>query len=156
MIWNETTYVKKHIEYKQLAASVSTTQLLARYLCVKRYPGMWYIYICCGCIGYRESCHAFAMNHLWVLNLEVVLCEITPQLGVLKRRAVLCKTTIASCVMKPCLQNVLTIMIYTCWFIHVLCFRFLWFTQTTKIFLQQQFSDLAPSRSENADHERYP
>ena len=33
-------------------------------------------------------------------------------LAVLKRRAVMHKTTIASCVVKPCVQNVLTIMIY--------------------------------------------
>ena len=27
-------------------------------------------------IGYRESCHAFAMSHLQVSNSETVLCEI--------------------------------------------------------------------------------
>ena len=42
MIWNETTHFKKHMEYEQLAASVSTTQLLARYLRVKGYPGTLY------------------------------------------------------------------------------------------------------------------
>ena len=35
------------------------------------------VYACCGCIGYRDSCHAFAMRHLRVLNLEAVLCKIT-------------------------------------------------------------------------------
>ena len=42
MIWNKTTHIKKHMEYKQLAASMSTTQLLVSYSRVKGYPGMLY------------------------------------------------------------------------------------------------------------------
>ena len=53
-------------------------------------------YTCCGRIAYRKSCHAFAINHMQVSNSEAVSRKIT----------------IASCVVKPCVQNVLIIMIY--------------------------------------------
>ena len=50
---------------------------------------------------------------------------------------------LASCILKVCAQNVLTVMIICCE-LHFLFFIFLfsWFMQTTKIFLQWKFPDL--------------
>ena len=43
MIWNKPNIcTSRNKEYEQLAKFVSTTQLLAGYLCAKGYPGMLY------------------------------------------------------------------------------------------------------------------
>ena len=70
MIWNETMYVKKHI---QTACCICVYHTAVGEILVCEKVSRNAVYTYCGCIGYRESCHAFAMNHLWVLNSEVVL-----------------------------------------------------------------------------------
>ena len=76
--------MSRNKEYEQLAASMSTTQLLARLtgelLASKRVPRNA-VYTCCGSKGGQlsdaEKVIMLAMSPLSVSNSEAVSCEIT-------------------------------------------------------------------------------
>ena len=62
MIWKETICTSRNKEYEQLAASMSTTQLLASYSFAKGYSGT--LYICAVAVSDTEK----VVTHLPSVN----------------------------------------------------------------------------------------
>ena len=83
------------------------------------------LYTCAMAVSDTESCHTFAMSHLSVSNSEAILREIT----------------IASCVVKQYVQNMLTIMIYFHCKIYFMFFIFMVYTNHENIFTTKMSRD---------------
>ena len=97
---------------------MSTTQLLVR-------KGTQEHCTCAIAVSDTERVATFAMSHLSVSNSEAILCEIT----------------IASCVVKQYVQNMLTIMIYFHCKIYFMFFIFMVYANHENIFTTKMSRD---------------
>ena len=106
MIWNETTLVNKH------GVQTALLQLFVSYLRARECPGTRAVVVKTDDYWIQRKLSCVCHEYPAGTELESEALSISCKIAVLKRRAILHKTTITSCIVKLCDQNVLTIMIY--------------------------------------------